>query len=372
MSRSPGCPVFSVKSQGIENSFANLRDWKPDLVFDHGLIDNKLETRLRRIAKTVFFVHVYYGTCISGAKRFKYPTRRPCDRTFGAACLLHYHLRGCGGKNPLTMLQYYFYQKARLANLQQFDAVVTHSFHMYEECIKHGVDPKRLHRFFYVAQHREDNSFDEIPAGERLKLYYRWEPSEPIKILFAARLEEDKGSDLILDVMKHLITMTHRTVELTIVGDGTSRARLESQSRSVALGEFASKLKVNILGWQTKARVHHEMQQTDLVVFPSVWPEPFGLVGPESSQFGKPVAAFDVGGVNSWLVDDVNGFLASGNPPSSIGLAAALANCVRNEATYRRLALGAIEMSNRFTRISHLTELERVFQAVMDSPPARE
>ncbi len=372
LSKSPDCSVFSVQSQGADASVSNLRAWKPDLIFAHGMLDNNLETITRQIAKTVFFLHVYHGTCVSGQKRFKYPTRRPCERTFGAACLLHYHLRGCGGKNPITMMRNYYYQKARLVNLQNFDAIVTHSFHMYEECIKHGVDPMRLHRFIYVAQHREDNPFDELPAEERLKLYYRWEPSAPLKILFVARLDDDKGSAIILDVMKQLAKMIDRSVELTVVGDGTSRTRLESQSRSGALGEFASRLKVNMLGWQTKARVHHEMQQTDLVVFPSVWPEPFGLVGPESSQFGKPVAAFDVGGVNSWLVDDVNGFLASGNPPNAIGLASALANCVRNEATYRRLAMGAIEMSNRFTRISHLTELERVFHAVIDGAPARD
>ncbi len=71
----------------------------------------------------------------------------------------------------------------------------------------------------------------------------------------------------------------------------------------------------------------------------------------------------------SWLSDDVNGFLASGNPPTSIGLARAIADCVRDENTYRRLCLGALEMSERFRRASHLLELEQVFTAYSTGIP---
>jgi glycosyltransferase involved in cell wall biosynthesis len=367
LSKAPGTNVFSVQEQGIEKSLSALRAWKPDLIYAHGMLDNNLETWTRQIAKTVFFVHVYHGMCVSGQKRFKYPIRRPCHRVFGAACLLHYHLRGCGGSSPVTMVRNYFYQKARLNNLQHFDAVVTHSFHMFEECVKHGVDPLRLHRFHYVAQHRDEDEFDALPAAERLSHFYRWMPAEPLKILFVARLDDDKGSAIIVDVMKRLMQITNRAIELTVAGDGPSRAKLERQSRPEMLGEYASRLKVTMLGWQPKSRINEEIRNTDLVVFASIWPEPFGLVGPESALFGKPVAAFDVGGVNSWLVDDVNGFLAPGEPPTIEGLAVALANCVRNERTYRRLSLGAIEMSDRFRRVAHLAELDRVFHSVVNA-----
>jgi glycosyltransferase involved in cell wall biosynthesis len=88
------------------------------------------------------------------------------------------------------------------------------------------------------------------------------------------------------------------------------------------------------------------------------------LVGPEAGNMGIPVAAFAVGGVTGWLVDDVNGRLAPGDPPTAEGLANAIAACLRDEQTYNRLKRGAFEMAARFNRSSHLEELMRVFDEV--------
>jgi glycosyltransferase involved in cell wall biosynthesis len=41
---------------------------------------------------------------------------------------------------------------------------------------------------------------------------------------------------------------------------------------------------------------------------PSLWAEPFGLVGIEAFARGRPVVAYDAGGVRAWLEDGTNGF----------------------------------------------------------------
>jgi glycosyltransferase involved in cell wall biosynthesis len=92
------------------------------------------------------------------------------------------------------------------------------------------------------------------------------------------------------------------------------------------------------------------------------------LVGPEAGQFGVPVAAFDVGGIHDWLVDGVNGYLASGKPPTSDGLAQAIIKCLRDPTVYARLRRGAIEVSKQFNIKNHLAALLNVFASVTGAP----
>src|SRR5207253_10057138 len=102
----------------------------------------------------------------------------------------------------------------------------------------------------------------------------------------------------------------------------------------------------------------------DLLVVPSLWPEPFGLVGPEAGLFGIPVAAFKVGGIPDWLVDGVNGYMASGSPPTSSGLAQAIIKCLYDPVTHARLRQGAREVAQQFNVKNHLTALLEVFSSV--------
>ena len=114
------------------------------------------------------------------------------------------------------------------------------------------------------------------------------------------------------------------------------------------------------------------MLDSDLLVVPSTWPEPFGLVGPEAGLHGLPAAAFAVGGVPEWLSDGVNGHLAPGDPPSAAGLARAIVECLREPAELARLSRGAREMALRFELDAHLETLVRILgQAAGLVPPAR-
>ena len=72
----------------------------------------------------------------------------------------------------------------------------------------------------------------------------------------------------------------------------------------------------------------------DVVVMPSVTPEPFGRVAIEASAMGCPVVAFDHGGASETIIDGKTGFLAQ--PTSRASLAQCLAQALALKAKQRR------------------------------------
>ena len=112
-------------------------------------------------------------------------------------------------------------------------------------------------------------------------------------------------------------------------------ARVQAQNRNVII-QFA--------GWVKSAKREALFCDSDLMVLPSVWPEPFGLVGPEAGLRQLPIVAFDVGGISDWLWNGVNGYLANADPPTSQNLAEAIINSLTDPAKYESLRRGALEV----------------------------
>jgi glycosyltransferase involved in cell wall biosynthesis len=166
--------------------------------------------------------------------------------------------------------------------------------------------------------------------------------------LCAGRLTTVKGVDVLLDAMARLDARGVETT-LTIAGDGPARADLEAQA--APFGD-----RVSFAGWLGEDDTAQAMRDADLLVMPSVWPEPFGLVGIEAAALGLPAVAFDVGGIPDWLTAGVTGELAPGDPPSAPGLAAAIERALAHR---ERLRLAAWEGRVRFSTSAHLEILER-------------
>ena len=153
-----GSATWCVAGLGEERALASLAGWGPDLLFAHGLKNPDLERRTLEIAPAVFFAHDYYGTCVSGAKTFKFPVVIPCGRRFGWQCLLHYYPRRCGGWSPRTMWRDYRTQAERLDLLPAYEVIVTHSDHMREEFLKHGFAAHRVVKCTFLIEPGQDVS----------------------------------------------------------------------------------------------------------------------------------------------------------------------------------------------------------------------
>ncbi len=366
----PGVPSWCVERLGRGRALAALRGWGPELIYTHSLLTPSLEAETLRIAPAVFFAHAYYGTCISGTKTFQRPDVRPCDRRFGPACLAHYYPHRCGGLNPLTMLRLYRLQSRRLELLRRYRAVLTHSLHMHEEYVKHGLPPENVHYLSYYAhsvsphyrEARREASTSEPAAGRG-----GGGGNPYTHLLFAGRMETLKGGHLFIESLGEVRAGLSSPLLITFAGDGPERARWERLA--AAAMRRIDDIRIEFTGWVRREELEDLYRECDLLVFPSVWPEPFGLAGPEAGLHGIPVAAFDVGGVPEWLVDGVNGYLAPGDPPTARGLAGAIIKCLRDEDSHRALRRGAVETAQQFSLDNHLNALTKVFEQIAGGPP---
>jgi glycosyltransferase involved in cell wall biosynthesis len=348
----PSLPLWCVRVLGTSHSLAALDAWRPDLIFVHGLEDTNLELQLTGLAPAILFAHDYYGACISGAKTFKSPTLRPCARRFGWQCLLHFYPHRCGGLDPRTMWRDYNRQMARALLLEKYSAVVTASEHMRREYLKLGVAPERVHRIPCPVEHLAELA----NVGERRSTRELW------RILFACRMMPVKGGDVLLRALPRVAEALAVPLEVTMAGEGPARSGWERAAASLTASD--RKIAVNFVGWLDNAALARTIRESDLLVMPSIWPEPFGMIGVEAAMAGVPTAAFDSGGISEWLTDGVSGALAPADPPTADGLAVAIIRCLRDSDTYAELCRGARETARRFEPEKHFDSLLALFARV--------
>lgn len=111
------------------------------------------------------------------------------------------------------------------------------------------------------------------------------------ELVFVGRLVADKGVDLLLQALG-LLARRHITPRLTIVGDGPERSPLEALAASLGLGP-----RVKFVGSQSAPAVARLLNAHDILVVPSRWEEPFGIVALEGIACGCRLVAAAGGGL---------------------------------------------------------------------------
>lgn len=337
-----------VQTLSVARSVDDLRAWAPDLVFSHGIDDAALEAVILGGTPSVAVEHTYHGTCISSSKTMTWPSVAGCDRPFGPACLGLYFPRRCGGANPLTMVRLYNTQSIRLRTLRNVAAVVTLSRHMADEMMRNGVRSNRVHvvpPFVHALP-------PSVPAT-----------GAPSTLLYLGRLERLKGVDRLLSALPLVTKELGRPVRLIVAGDGAERFALEH--KAAAIRDVDPRVSIEFAGWQDETGRAYLFTEADALVVPSLWPEPFGLVGLEAAAAGVPAVGFATGGIPEWLKDGQNGCLAESREAVSEALASAIVRCIGDKDDLLRLSAGAARLAAEWTLEKHVAGLESVFEQAL-------
>jgi glycosyltransferase involved in cell wall biosynthesis len=155
------------------------------------------------------------------------------------------------------------------------------------------------------------------------------------RLAYLGRFDARKGTDTLLAAMRLLPDTT-----LAMFGRGgdSERRRLVELATDLGVVHRVS------FGSLDPTEVGTAYREADCVVFPSEWPEPFGLVPLEAMECGTPVVATGTGGSADFLDHDVNCLLFEPSNPSS------LAGAVTRLATDPHLRHSLIEAGYRTAR----------------------
>jgi glycosyltransferase involved in cell wall biosynthesis len=231
-------------------------------------------------------VHDHQLYCLRGYK-YDYFSRKPCMRSASGACVLPclgVIQRNRGSWFPLKLASFREKQQ-ELALNRRAAAVLTYSNYCRQELIRNRFDPGRIHLFAPIPSSAE---------VDRPRL------TDRDLILFAGQIIRGKGVDVLLRALRRVTIQ----FECRIVGDGTHRTTCERLSRKLGLEK-----QVTFTGYVPPGKLSEFYREASVFAVSSVWPEPFGMVGPEAMLHGLPVVAFNVGGVCEWLLHGETGFL---------------------------------------------------------------
>jgi glycosyltransferase involved in cell wall biosynthesis len=192
---------------------------------------------------------------------------------------------------------------------------------------------RNANKFIVLSHYMKNNLIENKFNKDKIELIYpyirnekrknidRKKTSHRFKILFVGQIIRGKGLDLLIQA----VSKVRGDWELNIVGKGNDELFIRH-----TVSKYGLSNRVHFVGWMEDPSIFY--QQSDVLVFPSRWPEPFGLVGLEAFSYNVPVVAFNIGGISEWLVDGENGYCI---PPFDLTEMALKIEKLRDDADLR-------------------------------------
>ena len=174
------------------------------------------------------------------------------------------------------------------------------------------------------------------------------------ELVFLGRLVSDKGADLLVGALGRL-KEAGLTPRLAIIGSGPDEAALKAQVERAGLSA-----QVRFLGVRTGPELVRELNRHRIIVIPSRWREPFGLIALEGLACGLVPLAADGGGLEDAIGSC--GRLFSRNDETD--LAAKLGELLRQPETWPALRAEAPAHLARHGRRAVAQAYLRYFEGV--------
>jgi glycosyltransferase involved in cell wall biosynthesis len=170
------------------------------------------------------------------------------------------------------------------------------------------------------------------------------------RLLYVGRLDPRKGVDTAVEALPHL----PGEARLDLIGGWDSRE--EERLRAIAR-DLGVEARVRFGGHRDRPEIVRAYGESDAVIFPVRWEEPWGLVPLEAMGRGRPVVATGSGGSGEYLRDGENCLLFEAGDAES--LAAALGRLAEDADLRRGLHERGLETAARYTEPLYNEAVER-------------
>jgi glycosyltransferase involved in cell wall biosynthesis len=318
-----------------------LKSLNPDIVHIQGCNNFYLESEIRKRFPVIKSLHVY-DFCPSGNK-FHHATQKVCVHATGSLCVPRMIYKRCLlTKRPTVILNQYRRARDANQNNHQYRKLIVASRHVKSQAVASGYSSGQIEVVPYYT------NLPSLNGGSR---------STENKILFIGRIVREKGLRKLISAF----TQLRSPAELIIAGDGGDLPRIKSLIRQFRLGD-----KVSFTPWANSIQKDELYRNASAVVIPSVWPEPFGIVGIEAMSYAKPVIAFRIGGISEWLEDGKTGFLIA--PYDVEEMSKKMDSLLQKKELATEMGrFGRAKVEQQFSATQHIQQLLTVYNSVIQT-----
>ncbi|MFA4872450.1 MAG: glycosyltransferase [Patescibacteria group bacterium] len=232
-----------------------------------------------------------------------------------------------------------------------FELWIHHTLRLYERYVDAFIVPSEFMARTLQEWGFQPRRLEVIPNFIDAKEFL---PTQDIgdAMLYVGRLSEEKGIHILLESVKQL-----PDVSFIIAGSGP----LERLVRDCA----ANCLNLRFLGQVPHCELARLYVQARAVIVPSLACEVFPMVILEAGAAGRPVIAFDKGGINEIIEDGYNGKLISNEHDNEM-LLCAIKEMEENMAHCLQLGINArTKINNLFNTKFHINKIIKLYSSLL-------
>jgi len=268
----------------INSTIEMIKKEKFEIVYLHNIFNPIFIEALREIIPVIKFVHDHRFYCLSGEKYLSRIKRICLFPYHPLRCFFMAYITNCASRNPVRLLNRISQCGSALSQSKNFDGIVVFSQSVKKYLYENKIENEKIAVINHFASSNSSNA----------------EKRDASMLLYAGRISREKGVDYMLKAVEGLKI----DCKLVIAGDGYYLPNIKKLADKLGISE-----KIKFAGWLTEIELNDYYKRAAALIFPSLWPEPFGISGIEAMAHGMPVIAFNTGAVSEWLIDKETGFL---------------------------------------------------------------